>query len=326
MKLDTLGLAAFVAVAEHGSFQKAASSLFITPAGLSRRLKNLESQLGIVLIERTTRSWRLSQLGIGFLPRAQRLLTEMNNAFHEIRDASKLEGSEVAIACLSSVAHHLLPQIILKYTDHYPGSRVRIIDGTSGDVTDAVLSKRCDVGIIVLGGAHRGIQATPLIRDPFVLVCRDDNPLSRKKEIRWKDLNNEALILLSHTHNSGLSFQRALSELKLILPRLYEVQHSTTALGMVNAGLGAAILPSLNLLSGVYPRIRVLPLAESAVERVIGLIHLQDTELSPSAQTFCEVIRNVISEYIRPGSDVPAGASRKGLRNTSIRLASLPAI
>jgi DNA-binding transcriptional LysR family regulator len=312
MRLDTLGLAAFVAVAEHGSFQKAANSLFITPAGLSRRLKNLEDQLDIVLIERTTRTWRLSRVGISFLPRAQRLLSEMQNAFHEIRDASRAEGTEISVACMSSVAHHLLPQIILKYAETHPGSRVRIVDGTSSEVTDAVLTKRCEIGIVVPGGPFRGIQATPLMRDPFMLVCRDDNPLCQKKEIRWKDLNNEALILLSHAHNSGLSFQRAVSELKLVLPRLYEVQHSTTALGLVNAGLGAAILPSLNLFRDVYPRIRALPLTEPVIERIIGLIHLQDTALSPAAESFCDAIRSVISTDIRPALDLPAGSAPEG--------------
>ena len=71
---------------------------------------------------------------------------------------------------------------------------------------------------------------------------------------------------------------------KLVLPRLYEVHHSTTALGLVNAGLGVAILPSLNLFRGVYPRICALPLVEPSVEREIGLIHIQDAVLTPATE------------------------------------------
>lgn len=312
MKLDMLGLEAFVTIVEHGSFQRAASALFITRAGLSRRLKNLESQLGVVLIERTTRSLRLSKVGIGFLPRAQRMLSEMNNAFHEIRDASRLSDAEVGVACLKSVAHHLLPQIISRYSQQYPGSRVRIFDGTSAEVTEAVLSKNSDVGIIVLSGPCQDIQTTPLTQDPFVLVCRDDNPLRKKRTIRWKDLENEPLILLNQTTASGLSFKHAVGELKLVLPRLYQVQHSTTALGLVNAGLGAAILPSLNLFHGVYPRIHALPLVEPRIEREIGLIRRQDTPLAPAAQRFCDMVQEAFVLRAQPGSDVSLKRLTKG--------------
>ncbi len=317
MKLDMLGLEAFVTIVEYGSFQRAASALFITRAGLSRRLKNLESQLGVVLIERTTRSLRLSQVGIGFLPRAQRMLTEMNNAFHEIRDASRLNDAEVGVACLKSVAHHLLPQIISRYSQQFPGSRVRIIDGTSSEVTEAVLSKNCDVGIIVMSGPCQDLQSTPLTQDPFVLVCRDDNPLRTRRSIRLKDLENEPLILLNQSTASGLSFKHAIGELKLVLPRLYQVEHSTTALGLVNAGLGAAILPSLNLFRGVYPRIHAIPLVEPCVEREIGMIRRQDTQLTPAAEKFCDVVREVFVLRDQPGSDVslecpPMGAWETG--------------
>jgi DNA-binding transcriptional LysR family regulator len=276
----------------------------------------------VVLIERTTRSLRLSQMGVGFLPRAQRMLTEMNNAFHEIRDASRLNDAEVGVACLKSVAHHLLPQIIMRYSQQYPGSRVRIFDGTSSEVTEAVLSRHCDVGIIVLGGPSQDIQATALTKDPFVLVCRDDNPLRARKSVRWKDLQAEPLILLNQTTASGLSFKHAINESKLVLPRLYQVQHSTTALGLVNAGLGAAILPSLNLFQGVYPRIHAIPLVDPRVEREIGAIRRQDTALAPAAQNFFDMVREVFAH--RPqegGGDTPGRPPKRpwkpGLRHAT---------
>ena len=304
MKLDMLGLEAFVAIVEHGSFHKAANALFITRAGLSRRLKNLESQLGVVLIERSTRTLRLSPVGRGFLPRAQRMLTEMKNAFHEIQDASKLAEEEVGIASLMSIAHHLLPQILTRFAQKHPTTRVRIFDGTSGEVTDSVLSKTSDVGIAAMTGPSHGIQAMPLAHDSFVLVCRDDNPLRARKAIRWKDLRDKPLILLDQTTASGLSFKRAVDDLKLVLPRLYQVQHSTTALGLVNAGLGAAILPSLNLFHGIYPRIRALPLIEPSLEREIGLIRRRDEPLSQAARDFCAVVMEVFSQQARREEDL----------------------
>lgn len=313
MKLDIAGLQAFVAVVEHGSFGKAATALFITQAGLSRRLKNLETQLGVMLIERTTRSWRLSRIGHGFLPRAQRLITDMNNAFHEVRDDSRLGDMEVGLACVSSVASHLLPHIVSTYSRRFPKNRLRIFDSTAHEVTDAVLTKRADIGITVLPAPLRGVEASPLMLDPFVLVCRDDHHLRSKKEVRWRDLRNESLILLSHGTGSGLFFERAVSELNLVLPRTYEVLHPTTALGLVNAGLGAAILPNLILFREVYPRIRAVPLVGPTIRRQIALIHSQDSELSPAAKNLAGIVSQRFQAWGRtsrrghgPGAGVPA--------------------
>lgn len=308
MKLDTAGLQAFVAVVEHGSFSKAAGALFITQAGLSRRLKNLETQLGVVLIERTTRAWRLSQIGHGFLPRAQRLISDMSAAFQEVRDTSRAAQSEVAIACVSSVASHLLPRIVSRYMRRFPGNRVRILDAAAHEVTDAVLSKRADIGITVLPAPLRGVESATLLQDPFVLVCRDDHPLKSKKEVRWRELRSESLILLTHGTGSGLFFERSLSELGIELPCAYQVLHPSAALGLVNEGLGAAILPNLILFRDAYPRIRAVPLAGPAIRRQIALIHPQDVTLTAAARALAGVVKEVFAAWTR--SSRPARPAR----------------
>ena len=84
MRIDALGLEAFVAIAERGSFQKAADALLITQTALTRRLQNFEALLGVKLVERTTRSVALSQIGRDFLPQARRSLSELASALTEI--------------------------------------------------------------------------------------------------------------------------------------------------------------------------------------------------------------------------------------------------
>ena len=311
MKLDTLGLQAFVAIAEHGSFLKAANALFITQAGLSRRLKNLELQLGVTLIERTTRSWKLSPVGVGFLPRAQRLMTELNNAFHEIRDASTLDQSEVCIACVSSVTRDLLPQVVLEYTKQFPRNRIRIFDAPASDVVEAIVSKRADVGITIRTGTESGVTLTPLLQDPFVLMCRDDHRLRNRSEIRWSELKSEPLILLNHSTGSGLTFERSISELKLVLPRLYHVQHPYAALGLVNVGLGAAILPRLTLQRDAYPRVRAIPLVEPMVGREISLVRRESTAPSPASDALAGIVRQVFADWERKPSPTRAGSPRR---------------
>src|SRR5258706_4386193 len=108
MKLDTLGVQAFIAIADHGGFARAAESLHITQTALSRRLKNLESFLGVRLIERSTRSVALTQIGGDFLPRAERLLGELAPALAEIRAAGKSMPGDGTIACSQTGSAHFL--------------------------------------------------------------------------------------------------------------------------------------------------------------------------------------------------------------------------
>src|SRR5262245_61611408 len=112
MKLDTLGVEAFIAIAEHGGFQKAADSIHITQTALTRRLQNLEALLGVKLVERTTRSVALTALGQDFLPQCRRLLSDLGAALAEIQKTGKAQRGDVSIACVPTVGIQYLPRVI----------------------------------------------------------------------------------------------------------------------------------------------------------------------------------------------------------------------
>src|SRR6266566_8999508 len=103
MKIDTLGVQAFVAVADHGNFQKAGNALHISQTALTRRLQNLETFLGVKLVERTTRSVALTHIGRDFLPQGRRLLAELKTALMEIRETGKAQRGDVTIACVATM-------------------------------------------------------------------------------------------------------------------------------------------------------------------------------------------------------------------------------
>src|ERR1043166_4912832 len=100
MKIDVLGLEAFVAVADHGAFGRAAEALHITQTGLTRRVQGLESVLGLKRLERTTRATSLTAPGREFLPRARHLLAELRGAFNEMREGGRARRGDVTLACV----------------------------------------------------------------------------------------------------------------------------------------------------------------------------------------------------------------------------------
>ena len=290
MKIDTLGVQAFIAVATHRNFRRAASELYITQTALSRRLQTLEAYLGLKLIERTTRSVELTRTGAEFLPRAQRLLTELETALTDIRETGKAMRGSVTIACVPSIGARYLPRVIRQYSVAYPENRITIHDHSSFGVAESVLRREAEFGINVTGSHDAGLASVPLARDRFVLICRDDHPLAARRKVSWAQLAPHLLIF-----PGSLSANRPVLELALTVERLrlrtyYEVQHSSTALGLVAEGVGAAVVPALAVQKDAYPGIRVIPLVEPVVARSLVLIAPRNAHLSPAAQALHDML------------------------------------
>jgi DNA-binding transcriptional LysR family regulator len=291
MRIDTLGLEAFVAVAEHASFQRGAEALFLTQTALTRRLQNFEALLGVKLIERTTRSVALTEIGREFLPRARRLLAELAGALTELSETGKAQRGDVAIACVPTVGVQYLPRIVQEYAARHPHNRVKILDHSSSAVADAVLRREAEFGIMIGGPHHPELNSVPLLEDRFVLICRDDHPLARRRSLKWRHIARHPLIFAGDVSGNRPLLDVALGGQNVALHAQYEVQRSSTALGLVAEGVAAAVVPSLALQKGAYPRIVVAALTDPVVSRTLVLVARRTASLSPAAQALYALIR-----------------------------------
>ena len=291
MRIDILGVEAFIAIAELGSFQKAARRLHITQTALTRRLQNLEALLGVKLVERTTRSVALSSLGEAFLPEARRLVSELGLALLEIQETGKAQRGHVSIACVPTVGVQYLPRIIEAYAQHFPSNRIQILDHASAGVADAVLRREAEFGIQIGGARHPDLVSVPLLEDRFVLICRDDHALAKTKTLAWKRLQAHPLIFVGAGSGNRPLLEAALGARNLKLESRYEVQRSSTAVGLVAAGVAAAIVPSLAMQAGAYPNIRTVALTDPVVSRTLVLVSRKASHLSPAAQALYDLIR-----------------------------------
>jgi DNA-binding transcriptional LysR family regulator len=291
MRVDTLGLQAFIAIADCGGFQKAAAVLHLTQTALTRRLQNLESLLGVTLVERTTRSVALTPTGRDFLPQGRRLLNELTTALIEIRETGKARRGDVSIACVPSAGVQFLPKVIERYSAQYPENRIKILDHASSAVADAVLRREAEFGINIAEPDRPELTSAPLLEDRFVLICRHDHPLAKRTALSWKRLATHRLIFAGAQSNNRPLLDHALSAAHVSLRSFYEVQRSSTALGLVAAGVAAAVVPRLALQPGAYPTIRIVPLANPVVSRKLVLISRRKVQLSPAAQALRDMIR-----------------------------------
>jgi len=299
MKIDTLGIQGFIAIAEHGSFQKAADALYITQTALTRRLQNLEELLGVKLVERTTRSVALTQLGGECLPQCRRLLSDLGAVLAEIQESGKAERGDVSIACVPTVGVQYLPRIICEYAARHPGNRIRILDHASSDVAAAVMRREAEFGINIGGPHHPDLHSVALLDDRFVMICRRDHPLARKQRVSWKQLEPHSLIFAGEVSGNRPLLEAALGGQSLALRAFYEVQRSSTAVGLVAAGVGAAVVPSLAIQKGAYPSIAVVALKDPVVSRTLVLLSRKNAHLSPAAQALYEMIREQAATHPR---------------------------
>jgi DNA-binding transcriptional LysR family regulator len=286
MNVDSLGLEAFLAIAEQGRFHKAARQLHLTQTALTRRLQNFEQQLGVKLVERTTRSVALTEIGRAFLPQARRLFSELGAALVEIRETGLAQRGHVTIACVPTVGVRYLPRILKEYAARHPENRVKILDHASSGVMSAVLRREAEFGIHIAVQPDPELVSVPLVEDRFVLICRDDHALARRRRLAWRQLETHPLVFVGNESGNRPLLDAALATARPRLRSDYEVQRSSTAVGLV------AVVPSLAVQAGAYPNLRVIPLVEPVVSRTLALLTRKGAQLSPAAQALFDLVRS----------------------------------
>jgi DNA-binding transcriptional LysR family regulator len=299
MKIDVDGIQAFVLVADLGGFGKAAEALHLTQTALSRRLQKLETYLGMRLLDRTTRSVKLTAVGRGFLPQARKLVDELTSAVDRLKGMSRTAAGDITIACIPSMAYNQLPPIIREYAAAHPGNRIRILDLPGGEVVEAVRSGRAEFGITMLLAPHADLLEQPIRDDPFVFFCRTDHPLHGRRTVTWADLRGHDLVSVSGPSGNRLLLDHHLARRRIDVSGRFEVQHLSTAIGMVAAGVGAAILPASTIVPGTHPDVRMIPIVQPVVRRTLGVVQRRGAALSPAAQAFRDGIEAALGETAR---------------------------
>ena len=277
-------LQAFRAVAELNSFRKAAEALHVSQPAFSRRIEKLEEALGVRLLDRTTRRVSLTSVGRDFDRKVQQLLDDLDHTLLGIRGVAATRLGEVTIACVPSTVYYFLSQVISRYHERYPNIRVKVFDASANEVLSAVARGEADFGLNFVGGQEADIEFKPLLEERFVAACRRDHPLAKKRRVSWSELAQYDYISVSKASGNRLLLDQALSGLSGRPQSIYETQHVTTMLGLVEAGLGVAAVPSIAMPDADHPLLVSVPLHDPVITRKIGLIRRKGRTLSPAAQ------------------------------------------
>lgn len=283
MRIDFLGLHAFVAIAERGSFQRAAAHLNLTQTALSHRMRKLEDDLGVRLLARTTREVSLTQAGLDLLPKVKHLIDGLSTSLEDLRQLGQARQQRLAIGCLPTIAASYLPAALKLFRSRHPDVVVQVHDNSATEIADLVNAGTIEFGITLVAAHRWDFDVELLIKEPFVLVCRQDSPLADVSTVNWSALHDVPLIRVSaHTGNRML-IDDALGGRRETLNWCYEVRYVNTAIALVQGGLGMTVIPRLALATANIAGLHVVQLRDPGVHRQIGLISKRSAPLSPLA-------------------------------------------
>jgi DNA-binding transcriptional LysR family regulator len=281
-------LRAFIAAAELRSFAAAAQTLHLSVPAFSRRISNLEARLGVRLFDRTTRSIELTVLGTRFLREVTPAVHDLDRSVLGLRDVAQLTAGDVTVGCVFSAVHHFLPGVIETFRARHPNVLVRIVEMGADGVFASVKHGEADFGINYIGMQESDVAFTPLLKEPYVLACRAGHALGKRRSVRWDELAAWEHVRVSHASRNRVFIDHALAHLPALPRPVCEVQHVSSLIGLVEAGLGVAIVPQLTLPKRPAAVIGI-PLVPT-VTRTIGLIRRAGRTLSPAADAFAKLL------------------------------------
>ncbi|MCK9907842.1 LysR family transcriptional regulator [Microbacteriaceae bacterium K1510] len=286
INFDLLDLRAFLTVLDTGGFHKAAEALNLSQPALSRRIQAFEQAIGAPVLERTTRHVAATTVGRSLEPLARRLLDEFEESLLALTGVGDRQSGQITLACVPTAAFYFLPRAIERFNVQFPRIRFRILDLSANEALESVARGEVEFGINFMGNSHPDLNFTRLADDPFVLACRRDHPLAKRRRLTWKDLEGHLLIGVSRNSGNRTILDAALASTKVRLNFFYEVNHLTTSLGMVERGLGISVLPKLATPPNNHATIVTKAITHPEVKRTIGIVERRGTRLSPAAQRF----------------------------------------
>ena len=179
MDFTSRQLRAFLLVAQHRSFSRAAEALFITPSGLSVLIRELEIQLGFRLFERTTRHVTPTPYGAELIAVVQRNLAELDAATSRIGQSASQAEQSLVLGAPPLISANILVQAIKEFRAHRPSLQIQLYDEKVATILQLVQSGKLDMGLGTFGSAT-GVRRTPFLRSPLVVIRPDKDPAFRR--------------------------------------------------------------------------------------------------------------------------------------------------
>src|SRR5258708_5295260 len=269
MEFSSRQLRAFQLVAEHRSFTRAAEALYITTSGLSVLIRELETQLGFRLFDRTTRHVVTTAYGNELLAATQPHLQALDTAMSRIGRTAEGTGQVLSVGTTPLVAASILPQAIREFRSQRPDLRIRLFDAHLATILKRVEAGKLDLGLGTFK-SRPGIRRTPFFR--FSLVLTRSYPHQQ--------------LIDEHLAKTGVRWQRGVV-----------VNFMDTQIALVEAAEGVAIIPSFGLPACSHRRVVMSQLINPVVNLEFCQINNRGKKLPSGAEEFTAFLKTYIARW-----------------------------
>lgn len=282
----------FVAISKLGSFTQAARAIHLSQPALTVQIRQLEQTLKVKLVDRNTRSVALTRIGRDLVPVFERILHELDNVVTGAKELAGKSYGIVRIACLPSLAAAMLPDAIRDFRQQYPRVEFIVRDGVGSKVLSLVKSDAVDFGIAGGDLDDPEFETKLLMRDRIHVLYLSPHPLDRERPVTAAKLAQYPLILMDEESTVRRLVERAFHAEGLAIKPAIEATYMATAVGMVRARLGVALLPSTAVEAKASGRVKSKPLAGRNFSRAISIVRKKGRTLPPASATFLSILES----------------------------------
>jgi len=287
--MDFRQLEMFGAVAEEGTFTRAAERLHVSQSAISRQVKLLEEELGGSLLHRGPKRVALTQPGELLLKMVHRIQRDMAEVVAQISDTHTLHRGSLSVAGGMTVCLYILPRLLKKFRSLYPRVDLRVASDASESIQRQLRNAELDLALLTLPIVARDLEVIPVLKEEMVVVTAPGHPLSRERTVEPKSLGRYPLILYEAGSNSRKVLDQFFLEEEVPVEVAMETENVEIIKAMVGNGLGVSIIP----FAAVAKDVRTKRLAQARVRgrklyRETGWVYLKSDYVP---RTITEMIR-----------------------------------
>ena len=291
--MDLVLLRSLLAVAAAGTITDAAESIHVSQSALSRRLQQLEADLGATLIFRGRHGVELTDVGRLAVEQGQTIVDRYDQLRRDIAGTMDLERGEVRVGGGATVTSFVLPAAIAEFQFEHPGVIFHVKEAGSHEIAADVSAGRLDLGIVTLPVSVADLELAELVRDEIVLVARSDHPLAGTRA-SVRDLAGKTLVGFEQGTAIRQIIDRSLLAAGVRVDVVMELRSIPSILKMVATTGSLAFVSRLSLTA--EPGLVPVPIRGLSISRILGLATRHGSPQPAAAVGFSTVLRRLCSQ------------------------------
>jgi LysR family transcriptional regulator, hydrogen peroxide-inducible genes activator len=263
----------FVAVADEGSFSRAAAKVRVAQPSLSQQIRKLEAEAGQPLFDRLPRSVVLTEAGRCLMDYARQILASISDARRCVDELKGEIAGNLAVGAIPTIAPYVLPELVVTFQKHYPQVTLEIVEDVTSGITRRIEAGELDVAIASTCQQTPTLRRESLGAESLLALLPEDHPMAKKALIELDDLKSQRFLLLHEMHCLSQQVNHLLESRRLRPEIALAGSQLATIANMVAAAIGVSIVPQMMVKHQATPGCVSLPFAPPVPERELNLLY-----------------------------------------------------